>query len=253
MRKVFSALFLALFASAFIASPAFASGGENEVLYLNLILDPIFGHGEVPAFVSYAFLGSIIMIVLALAIRGSMALVPRGTQNVVEVIAESMLNLSTETIGSHWGGFFFPLIGTIFMYIMVCNFMGLIPGFISPTGNINMTASMAVPVFFATHFFGLRVHGLGYIKHFLGPLPALAPLMLVVEMLSHVARPITLAVRLFGNMTAKHQLLLVLGLLAPVIVPTAVLVLGVLVSVVQAFVFALLTTLYLAGAVEEAH
>jgi F-type H+-transporting ATPase subunit a len=249
MRKHISVIILGLIAVLAIAAPALASEAENEVMFMDAIVSPHL----VPHFVSYALLGSILMISLSLAIRGAMALVPRGTQNIVEVVAEAMLNLSNETIGDHWGPKFFPLIGTIFMYIMVCNFMGLIPGFTSPTANINMTAAMALPVFFATHYYGLRIHGLGYIKHFLGPLPLLAPLMLVVESLSHLARPVTLAVRLFGNMTAKHQLLLVLGILAPAVVPTAVLGLGVLVSVVQAFVFALLTTLYLAGAVEEAH
>jgi len=249
MRKQISIILLGLIATLGLAAPALAAEAENEVMFMDAIISP----EKVPHFVSYALLGSVLLIVLALAIRGAMALVPKGTQNAVEVIAEAMLNLSNETIGEHWGPTFFPLIATIFMYIMLCNFMGLIPGFISPTGDINMTASMALPVFFATHFYGLRVHGLGYIKHFLGPLAALAPLMLIVETLSHLARPVTLAVRLFGNMTAKHQLLLVLGVLAPAVIPTAVLGLGVLVCVVQAFVFALLTTLYLAGAVEEAH
>jgi F-type H+-transporting ATPase subunit a len=121
-----------------------------------------------------------------------------------------------------------------------------------------MTASMAVPVFFATHYFGLRIHGLSYIKHFLGPIRSIAalPLMLlmfVIEGIGHLVRPITLSVRLFGNMMAKHILLGVLAILAPWIVPTLILALGTLVSVIQAFVFALLATLYLAGAVEEAH
>jgi F-type H+-transporting ATPase subunit a len=223
---------------------------EEHAYFLDII--------PLPPYVSYAFLASFILIGVALAIRGSMAIVPKGTQNVVEIIAEAMLNLAEETIGHHWGRPFFPLICTIFMYVMVCNFMGLIPGFSSPTSNINMTASMAVPVFLTYQFYGIKVHKLGYINHFLGPMRSLGALplmlmMLIVEGISHLARPITLSVRLFGNMIAKHYLLLVLGLLVPAIVPTAILCLGVLVSVVQAFVFALLTTLYLAGAVEEAH
>lgn len=222
------------------------------------LMDLIINPEVVPHFVSYAFLGSILLIALALVLRGSMSLVPTGVQNIVEIIAGAMLKLSEETIGHHWGRPFFPLIATIFMYIMICNFMGLIPGFSSPTSNINMTASMAVPVFLATHYYGLKVHKLSYFKHFLGPIRSLAALplmilMFVVEGISHLARPVTLSVRLFGNMIAKHFLLLVLGLLVPALIPVAILALGTLVSVVQAFVFALLTTLYLAGAVEEAH
>ena len=104
----------------------------------------------------------------------------------------------------------------------------------------------------------MKEHKLGYIKHFVGPirsLPAL-PLMIlmfVIEVIGHIARPLTLSVRLFGNMTAKHKIIVILGLLSPAIVPTIILGLGVLVSIIQAFVFVLLTTLYLAGAVEEAH
>jgi len=227
---------------------------EEHALLMDFIINP----EVVPPFVSYAFLASILLLLLAIAIRKSMSLVPVGAQNVVEVIVKYMLNLAEETIGHHWGRPFFPLICTIFMYIAVCNFMGLIPGFVSPTSNINMTASMAVPVFLATHYYGLKVHKLGYITHFLGPMRSLAalPLMVLmffVETVSHLARPVTLSVRLFGNMIAKHFLLLVLGFLVPWFIPTLVLGLGVLVSVVQALVFSLLTTMYLAGAVEEAH
>jgi F-type H+-transporting ATPase subunit a len=229
---------------------------EEHKMLMDLIINP----EVVPHFVSYAFLASILLIGLALLIRGSMSLVPGGVQNFVEIVAKYILDLAEEAIGHHWGRPFFPLICTIFMYIGVCNFMGLVPGFDSPTSNINMTASMAVPVFFATHYYGLKVHGMGYIKHFLGPMRSLIwlpmmVLMFLVESISHLARPVTLSVRLFGNMIAKHFLLLVLAFLLPWFIPahSAVLMLGVLVAVVQALVFALLTTMYLAGAVEEAH
>ncbi len=218
---------------------------HEEFIWLDFI--------PVPHFVSYAFLASFILIGTALVLRGGMALVPRGVQNFVEVLAEAMLNLAQETIGEDWGRTFFPFIATLFMFILVSNFMGLIPGFISPTGNINMTAAMALPVFILYQAVGIKLHGFSYIKHFMGPVIFLAPLMLVVEVLSHMARPLTLSVRLFGNMFAKHTLLGVLAVMVPMVVPSLVLGLGVLVSFVQAFVFALLTTLYLAGSVEEAH
>ncbi len=220
---------------------------HEEFMWLDFI--------PVPHFVSYAFLASFILISVALMLRGGMALVPRGVQNLVEVLAEAMLDLAEETIGERWGRTFFPFIATLFMFILTCNLMGLIPGFTSPTSNLNMTAAMAVPVFLVYQFFGFKIHGLGYIKHFMGPVLLIAPLMFVVEVLSHLARPLTLSVRLFGNMFAKHMLLLVLGSIAftKFLIPAGVLGLGVLVGFVQAFVFALLTTLYLAGAVEEAH
>lgn len=223
-----------------------------------LLMDILFNPEVVPHYVSYAFLASVLLIVLALIVRSSLKLVPQGTQNVVETIIEALLNLAEENIGHHWARPLFPLIGTLALFIAVCNFMGLIPGFMSPTSNINTNAAMAIPVFLATHVYGVYVHGFGYIKHFLGPIRSIfaLPLMLlmfVIEFIGHIARPLTLSVRLFGNMVAKHYIIGVLGILAPAIVPVAILVLGVLVSVIQAFVFTLLTALYLAGAVEEAH
>ena len=226
----------------------------NEATLMDLILNP----DKVPTYVSFAFLASLILIVVALIVRGAMALVPRGIQNVVEAAAEFVLKTCHDSIGEEWGDKFFPLIGTLFMYILLCNYMGLIPGFISPTQNINMTASMAVPIFFATHYYGLKLHGPRYIKHFLGPIRSMAALplmgfMFIIEIIGHIARPITLSVRLFGNMFAKHLMLGVLGLLLPAVVPVLVLGLGVIVGVLQAYVFALLSILYLSGAVEEAH
>lgn len=211
----------------------------------------------IPFFVVYSWVATIIIIIVALLARKSMELVPRGTQNFVEVIIEFFLDLAVTSIGDK-GRFFFPLIATLGIYIFVCNFLGLVPGFEAATSNINTTAALALPVFFATHIWGFKEHKFGYIKHFVGPirsLPAL-PLMIlmfIIEVIGHIARPLTLSVRLFGNMIAKHKILVILGVLAPAIVPSAILGLGVLVSVIQAFVFVLLTTLYLAGAVEEAH
>jgi F-type H+-transporting ATPase subunit a len=227
---------------------------QEESLLMDVIVNP----HVVPHYVSYAFLASILLVAVSLTIRGSLALVPRGIQNFVEVMVEALMKLAEENIGHHWGKHFFPLIGTIGLYILVCNFMGLIPGFTAPTSNINATASMAVPVFLATHYYGIKVHGIKYINHFLGPIRSLAalPLMILmffVEFIGHMVRPVTLSVRLFGNMIAKHMILFALGLLAPVIVPVTILGLGVLVSLIQAFVFVLLTALYLAGSVEEAH
>lgn len=213
---------------------------------------------KIPVYVSYAGLASALLIGTAVAVRRKMTLVPSGLQNFMEVIAEFCHNLSVSNIGHHWGEKFYPLLGTLFLYILVCNFFGLIPGFESPSSNINMTASLAIPIFLATHYYGIKVHGVKYLNHFLGPIRSIyaLPLMILmffIELIGHLVRPVTLSVRLFGNMIAKHIILLVLAGLAPWIVPTLILMLGTLVSLIQAFVFVLLTTLYLAGAVEEGH
>jgi F-type H+-transporting ATPase subunit a len=211
----------------------------------------------VPEYIVYSWIAIIILVVIALIVRKTARLVPTGLQNVVEFVVEMLLNFSKTTIG-HQGEYFFPFIATIAMYIFVCNFLGLIPGFEAPTSNLNTNASMAIPVFLATHFYGIRTHGMGYIKHFVGPVRSVlaTPLMLlmfIIEIIGHISRPITLSVRLFGNMMAKHMLLIILAMLAPWLVPIPILGLGVLVSIVQTAVFVLLSSLYLAGAVEEAH
>ncbi len=213
---------------------------------------------EVPSYVSYSWLAMGTLIGASLAVRKKIHLIPSGLQNILETFADFLLNLSRSNIGHHWGDKFYPLIGTIFLYILTCNFFGLIPGFDAPTGNINTTASIAVPVFFIYQFYGLKVNGIAYLKHFLGPIRSIyaLPLMIMmffIELIGHLVRPLTLSVRLFGNMMAKHTLMIILGLLVPALIPIAILGLGVLVSIVQAFVFTLLTTLYLAGAVEESH
>jgi F-type H+-transporting ATPase subunit a len=227
---------------------------HEEKLLLDILVNPEI----VPHFVTYAFLASAILITVSLIVRSSMALIPKGVQNFMETILEALLNLCEENIGHHWAKALFPLVATIALFIAVCNFMGLIPGFMSPTSNINTNAALAIPVFLSTHIFGIRVHGFSYLNHFLGPIRSvyalpLMMLMFVIEFIGHLARPLTLSVRLFGNMSAKHYILGVLGILSPALIPVTILVLGVLVSVIQAFVFTLLTALYLAGAVEEAH
>ncbi len=223
-----------------------------------LLMDIFFDPEKVPHFVTYAFLASIILITVSLIIRNSIKLVPTGAQNFMETVIQAILNMCEENIGHHWARPLFPMLCTIFLFILVSNFMGLIPGFYSPTSNINTNAAMAVPIFLATHVYGIRVHGIKYLNHFLGPIRSifalpLMILMFIIEFIGHMVRPVTLSVRLFGNMMAKHILLLVLGVLAPWLLPTLILMLGTLVSLIQAFVFTLLATLYLAGAVEEAH
>jgi len=225
----------------------------TEVLLMDVFVNP----EVIPHNVTHAFLASAILIAVALAVRGSIQMVPRGIQNFMETIVDVIWKLVDENIG-HWSKQLFPFIMTIFLFILLCNLMGLVPGFASPTSNVNTNAAMAIPVFLATHYYGIRVHGVSYINHFIGPIRSIAalPLMVLmffVEVIGHIARPLTLTVRLFGNMTGKHIILIVLGIIAPILAPAVILGLGVLVSIVQAFVFALLATLYLAGAVEHAH
>ena len=208
---------------------------------------------SVPVHVTYTWLAMAILIGLAVAARmGLKKGAPTGVQNVFESVFEGLESYIEEIMGPE-GSHYIVLIGSLFLFILVCNLQGLVPGLDSPTANINTTLALALVAFSATHYIGLRRHGIGYIKHFMGPMWALAPLMFPIELISHLARVMSLTFRLFGNMVAKHKLLLVLALLAPYIAPVPILGLGVLVAFVQAGVFTLLTMLYLSGSIEEAH
>jgi F-type H+-transporting ATPase subunit a len=216
-----------------------------------MILEALAPH--VPVQVSYSWLAMAILIGLSLAARFSLKkTAPTGVQNLLETIVGGLENFIVEIMGPE-GRHYLSLIGTLFLFILVCNLQGLFPGFDSPTANINTTLALALVSFTATHYIGVKRHGIGYIKHFMGPMWALAPLMLPIELISHFARVMSLTFRLFGNMVAKHKLLLVLALLAPYIAPVPILGLGLLVAFVQALVFTLLTMLYLSGSIEEAH
>jgi len=161
-------------------------------------------------------------------------------------------NLLIETMGPH-GKTYFPLIATLAIFILTANLIGLIPGFESPTSNLNTTVSMALCVFFMTHIVGIKIHGFKYIKQFLGPVWWLTPLMLPIEIISHLTRPLSLSVRLFGNIQGGHIVLAVLFILVPFLVPLPILALKVFIAIIQTLVFALLSMMYIAGAMEGAH
>jgi len=208
---------------------------------------------SMPVHVTYTWLAMAILIGLAVIARmGLKKGAPTGVQNIFEAIFEGLENYIEEIMGPE-GKQYTALIASLFLFILVCNLQGLVPGLDSPTANLNTTLALALVAFTATHYIGLRRHGIGYVKHFLGPMWGLAPLMLPIEVISHFARVLSLSFRLFGNMVAKHKLLLVLALLAPYIAPVPILGLGLLVAFVQAGVFTLLTMLYLTGSIEEAH
>ena len=241
---------------------------------------PIFRLPGIPDHVTYTWLVMLILTALAYVASRNIQLVPRGAQNFLEVVLEQFLQLIDDVMG-HEGRRYLPLIATLGLFILVGNLMGLVPGLAGPTGNLNTTAACALVVFVAYHWIGIRKQGaLAYLKHFAGPVPlALKPLMFVIEIISHLARPLSLTLRLFGNMTGGHILLAVIfflmgldGLIGWALsgsvagaliggvggVVTIVFTVGflyplkILVSLLQAFIFVMLTMLYISGAIEEA-
>jgi F-type H+-transporting ATPase subunit a len=172
--------------------------------------------------------------------------------NTLEFLVEQVLNLLKENIGLR-GVRFVPLIGTLALFILFSNLLGLLPGFLPPTDNINITAGCATIVFFSTHIFGFLENGVGYIKHFTGPKWWLSPIMVPIEVIGHLARPLSLSLRLFGNITGDHLVLVIFTSLVPLVVPVFALFLGVFVSIIQALIFILLSMMYISNAIEHPH
>ncbi|MDX9745701.1 MAG: F0F1 ATP synthase subunit A [Syntrophales bacterium] len=205
-----------------------------------------------PTHVTYTWLIMIGLVILSFLATRRLNINPGGVQNVMEVIIDAMYKLLLDTMGEH-GKKFFPLIATIGLFILTSNLLGLIPGFESPTANLNTNLCMALVVFFLTHIVGVKIHGWKYLKQFVGPSPWLAPLILPIELVGHLARPVSLTFRLFGNIEGGHIVLAVLIILVPLLIPLPILVLKLLICFIQTLVFMLLSMMYIAGAMEEAH
>lgn len=171
-----------------------------------------------------------------------------GPQNILELGVTFAVDLLESIIGRD-GRRYLPLVGTLAFFILFSNLLGLVPGFLAPTDHLGTTAVLGLTVFVVTHWVGVRANGAGYLKHFLGPVLWLAPLMFLIEVISHLARPVSLSVRLFGNMFGDHQVFGLFSSLVPLVVPVLALVLGLFVALIQTFVFCLLSTMYIAGAV----
>lgn len=203
--------------------------------------------------VVYSWVVMLLLILLgALSVR-RVSLVPGKAQNLFEIIITGIENFMVGITGEE-GRWFFPLAATIALYVFVSNMLGLIPGFFPPTANINTPLSCALVVFVFTHFIGVKYHGVKYIKHFLGPAWWLAPLMLPIEIIGHLARVLSLTFRLFGNMMGHELVLMILfGLAGAFFAPLPIMGLGILVCFIQAFIFFILSVMYFTGAMEEAH
>ncbi len=206
----------------------------------------------IPDYVTLTVFVMIVLIILTRLMLKNISLVPGGLQNAFEIVVSGIDGMVTEMMGEK-GRVYFPLIATLAIFIFMSNLLGLIPGFLPPTANLNTTAACALIVFILTHIIGLKEHGLGYIKHFTGPVWWLAPLMLPIEIVGHLARPLSLSLRLFGNMTGHELVVLVLMFLVPFGIPVVMSIMGLLVAFIQAFVFMLLAMIYLSGSLEEAH
>lgn len=239
---------------------------EHPILFISLILEGLglpVPHGFVghtlleqlcAPYMTYTWLVMAFLIIVSKLTLGNLEMVPGKGQNFWEIVIGGMDDFFTDNMGREMTDQFFPMIATFGLYIAVANLIGLIPGFMSPTSSINTTLALTIIVWLTHHFIGFREHGLNYYKHFMGPMWWLVPLMLPIELISNFARLLSLSIRLFGNIMAKETLLGILFMLAGfAFAPLPIMVLGVLVSLVQAMVFVLLTVVYFQQAAEHAH
>src|SRR5208337_3240808 len=236
---------------------------EHPILFINLLLEHLGIH--VPAqphsftdfllqpHVTYSWVIMVLLVVLsALAVR-NLKMVPQGGQNFFEMVITGLEEFMIGVTGEE-GRFMFPLIASLGFFILCCNYLGMIPGFFSPTANINTTAACALIVVVMTHVLGVKFHGVKYIKHFMGPVWWLTPLIFIIELIGHVARVLSLSIRLFGNIYGEELVLGILFFLAGLyLAPVPMMFLGLFTGFIQAFIFCLLSMMYFAGAIEHAH
>ena len=224
------------------------------------VVDTIPLLNQLPHHVSNAII--VIVLLMIIAILGTRALRKESKRYFVpdakltfrsagEMIVEGIVNIVKENMGPR-GPEFMMIIGTLALFIFLSNILGLIPGFHSPTENINTTAACAITVFVLTHYYGFREHGFTYLKQFTGPVIWLIPLMLPIELIGHFVRPVSLSIRLFGNIFGDHTAVAVFFSLVsvPLLIPLPMMVLGLLVAIIQTFVFILLSMTYFSLAIE---
>jgi len=175
--------------------------------------------------------------------------------NIFEILSiDFLLNLLAGIFGSKKAAkTYFPLLATSFFVILFSNLLGLLPGFLPPTGNFNTTLAYGLVIFVMYNYYGIKENGWAYLKHFLGPMIYLAPLMLVIEIISHIVRPLSLSLRLFWNMTGDHLVLGIFTDITHIIIPVLFVGLGLFVSFLQAFIFTILSSIYISLSIAHEH
>lgn len=203
------------------------------------------GPVQITSTVIYTLLTSAVLICLALVIRRGLSGRPTAWQMGLEMLLDELEGTMREMFGRDPRPYT-PLVATLALFIGLANLMGLVPGLHAPTGDLSTTAALAIIVFVAVPFYGIRARGIrGYLHHYLEP----APFLLPIEIVTELTRTLTLAVRLFGNVMSEALVVGVLLLLAGLLVPVPIMLLGVLTSVIQAYIFTILTILYLGAAI----
>jgi F-type H+-transporting ATPase subunit a len=235
------------FISLFICQSAMASGGYN---FFNEASHAI----HQPAHTLALIVGSLVMLVAGVLYRAQIHKVKNyiipdagiSVRNILEFLASAMYNTAKTVMGEDSAKKYFPYIIFVFMFILINNIIGIFPGSMSANQNLNTTLALGIFTFIYFNFVGIRAVGIvNYLKHFAGPMPALALLIFPIEIISVSVRPLSLALRLRGNMDGDHLILGIFSELVPYLVPIPFYAMGIFVGFLQAFVFTLLTMIYI--------
>jgi F-type H+-transporting ATPase subunit a len=228
-------------------------GTVTTVFLQHLGIQPTYPNAPINNTVAMEIVVVLILIAFFLVVRARLSVQsPGGLQHTVEILDEFINEQADQVIGHNYQRYV-PYVTALGFFILIGNLLGLIPGFESPTASPEVPLGCALATFVYYHVHGIRHHGWRYIKQFLGPVGALAWLMLPIELVSHLARILSLTVRLFANMFAGDMVTLAFFSLVPVLVPVAFLALHLGVAVVQTFIFVMLTMVYIGMAVSEEH
>jgi len=212
------------------------------------------GHVEVPDYVAMSLFVLVVLVAIFLPLRWSLREEnPSKLQMFLEQLVQGLRSLIDGQVGHGASERYLAIIGAFTMFIFFSNICGLFFFLTPPTQSVNVTFGLAFFSFFLYNWIGIKHHGFGYVKHFLGPIPVLAPLFLVVELVSHNARWLSLGLRLFGNIFGEHTVSGVFNQLVPLLLPLPLMALGLFAAVLQTFIFVMLTVVYLAGAEAEEH
>jgi len=201
-------------------------------------------------FITHMLLSAFIAIFLAKVAMSNLQLVPKGTQNLMEAYINGVLAMGTDVMGKSHARTYLALVATIGLFVGIANLIGILPGFEAPSASLDMTLTLALTVFVYYNYVGIKTHGLfKYLAHFTGPVWWLAWLMFPVEIVSHFSRIISLSFRLMGNIKGDDMFLAVILMLVPWVLPLIPFALLTFGAFLQAFIFMMLTYVYLAGAI----
>ena len=207
-------------------------------------------HDKMFIYITHMLLSAGLALLLVKVAMSNLQVVPRGTQNLMEAYINGVLQMGTDVMGKENARKYIPLIATIGLFVGIANLIGVIPGFEAPTAFLEMPLTLALVVFVYYNYEGIRRNGvITYFKHFLGPVWWLYWLMFPIELVSHISRIISLSFRLFGNVKGDDMFLMVILMLAPWLLPMIPFALLSFMALLQAFIFMMLTTVYIGSAI----